>query len=102
MSKLFISYKHDKETLELITIIVSKLMSVNYGVWFDNEQFKTGDSLTLEIEKGIIAADAVICFVTKKYAESDNCCLEFFYRTNQEKKCIYFLLEAIERNTQIA
>ena len=60
MPKLFISYKHDKETLELIKKIVSKLKlkSLYYDVWFDNEQLKTGDSLTLEIEKGIIAADA--------------------------------------------
>ena len=45
MPKLFISYKHDKETLELINTIVSKLKSVNYGVWFDSEQLRTGDSL---------------------------------------------------------
>ena len=51
MPKLFVSYKHDKETLELIKKIVSKLKSVNYHIWLDNEQLKTGDSLTLEIEK---------------------------------------------------
>ena len=76
MPKLFISYKHDKETLELINTIVSKLKTVNYLIWLDNEQLKTGDSLTLEIEKGIIDADAVICFITIKYIEAKNCRLE--------------------------
>jgi hypothetical protein len=35
MPKLFISYKHEKENLESIKKIVSKLKSVNYNVWFD-------------------------------------------------------------------
>ena len=99
MLKLFISYNHDKDTLELINTIVSKLKSVNYGVWFDSEQLRTGDSLTLEIEKGIIESDVVICFITKKYIEARNCRLEFFYSANQEKKCIYILLEGIDRDT---
>ena len=99
MPKLFISYKHQKENLELIKKIVSKLKSVNYDVWFDNEQLKTGDSLTLEIEKGILAADGVICFLTEQYVKAKNCKLEFFYSANKEKKCIYILLESIDRNT---
>ena len=78
MLKLFISYKHDKETLEFINKIVSKLKNVNYDVWFDNEQLRTGNSLATKIEKGIIASDAVICFITKKYIEAKNCRLEFF------------------------
>jgi hypothetical protein len=69
MPKLFISYKHEIANLELIKKIVSKLKSVNYEVWFDNEQLTTGDSLRFEIERGILAADGVICFLTKKYTE---------------------------------
>jgi hypothetical protein len=99
MPKLFISYKHQKENLELIKKIVSKLKSLNYDVWFDNEQLKTGDSLTFEIEKGILAADGVICFLTKEYVKAKNCKLEFFYSANKDKKCIYVLLEAIDRET---
>ena len=83
MPKLFISYKHDKETLELINTVVSLLKSVNYGVWFDSEQLRTGDI------EGIIDADTVICFITKKYIGAKNCRLEFFYSANQGKKCIY-------------
>jgi len=99
MLKLFISYKHDEETLKLINTIVSKLKSVNYGVWLDSAQLRTGDRLTLEIERGIIASDVVICFITKKYIEARNCQLEFFYSANTEKKCIYILLEGIDRKT---
>jgi hypothetical protein len=99
MHKLFISYNHEKGSLELIKKIVSKLKSVNYDIWFDNEQLKTGDSLTLEIEKGILAADGVICFLTKQYVNARNCRLEFFYSANNDKKCIYVLLETIDRKT---
>jgi tetratricopeptide (TPR) repeat protein len=99
MPKLFISYKHEKENLELIKTIVSKLKSVNYDVWFDNEQLTTGDSMRLEIERGILAADGVICFLTKKYIESPNCRLEFYYSDDKDKKCIYVLLETIDRET---
>jgi hypothetical protein len=88
MPKLFISYKHEKINLKLIEIIVSQLKSVNYDVWFDNEQLKTGDSLTLEIEKGILAADGVICFLTEAYIKAKNCKLEFFYSANKDKKCV--------------
>ena len=35
--------------------------------------FNIGDSLTFEIEKGILAADAVICFLTKDYVKAKNC-----------------------------
>ena len=90
MPKLFISYKHQKENLELIKKIVSKLKSVNYDVWFDNEQLKTGDSLTLEIEKGILAADRVICFLTEQYVKAKNCKLEFFYSANKEKNAFIY------------
>ena len=100
MPKLFISYKHEKENLELIKKIVSKLKSVNYDVWFDNEQIKTGDSLAREIHKGILAADGVICFLTKEYIKSPICRLEFFYSANNDKKCIYVLLEAIDKKTE--
>jgi hypothetical protein len=99
MTKLFISYKHEKRSSELIKKIVSKLKSVHYDIWFDNDHLKTGDSLTLEIEKGILDANGVICFLTKEYVKSVNCRLEFFYSANNEKKCIYVLLEAIDRET---
>ena len=97
MLKLFISYNHDKDTLELINTIVSKLKSVNYGCCFDSEQLRTGDSLATEIVKGIIDADAVICFITKKYIESKNCRLEFFYSANKEKKYYFIYLHSIRR-----
>ena len=97
MPKLFISYKHEKENLELIKKIVSKLKSLNYDAWFDNEQLKTGECLSPEIEKGILAADGVICFLTEEYIKAKNCKLEFFYSANNDKKCIYVLLETIDR-----
>ena len=50
-------------------------------------------------EFGVLAADGVICFLTKEYIKSVNCRLEFFYSANKEKKCIYVLLEAIDRET---
>ncbi len=99
MTKLFISYKHEKENLELIHKIVSKLKTVHYNVWFDIEHLKTGNNLSLEIEKGILAADGVTCFLTKEYIKSKNCNLEFFYSANKDKKCIYVLLENIDRET---
>jgi tetratricopeptide (TPR) repeat protein len=97
MPKLFISYKHEKENLELIKQIVSKLKSVNYDVWFDNEQIKTGDSLTHEIVSGILDANGVICFITKQYMKSKNCRREFYFSDENNKKCIYVLLEAIDK-----
>ena len=100
MPKLFISYKHEKENLELIKKIVSKLKSVNYDVSFDNDQLTTGDSLTFEIERGILAADGVICFLTKEYIKSRNCRKEFFYSAKNDKKSIYVLLEAIDKKTE--
>jgi hypothetical protein len=97
MNKLFISYKQEKENLELVEIIVSKLKGVSNNVLFVEEQITTSNSLTLEIEKGILAADRVICFLTKEYIKAKNCRLEFFYSANNDKKCIYVLLEAIDR-----
>ncbi len=78
MNKLFISYKQEKGSLELIKKIISKLKNVNYDVLFVEEQITTSNSLTLEIEKGILVADRVICFLTKEYIKAKNCRLEFF------------------------
>ncbi len=66
----------------MIQKIVSKLKSVNYDICIDNEKL-SGDSLTLEIERGILAADGLICFLTKEYIKAKNCKLEFFYSANK-------------------
>ena len=39
----------------------------------------------------------VICFITNEYIKSKSCRLEFYYANNNDKKCIYILLENIER-----
>ena len=42
-------------------------------------------------------SDFVICFITEEYIKAKNCRLEFFYANNNDKKCIYILLEKTER-----
>ena len=100
MLKLFVSYKHEKgkENQHLIEIIVKSLKSFGNDVWFDNERLnELGASQAIEIEKGIMNSDFVICFITNEYIKSKSCTLEFFYANNNDKKCIYILLEKIER-----
>ena len=97
MLKLFVSYFHEKEkeNSELIERIVERLNASNYDVWFDKYRINAGD----KIEKAINESNYVICFITNKYIQSGNCRLEFFYAANTDKKCIYILLEPIDRNT---
>ena len=96
---LFISYKHEKGNVELIEKIVKRLKDSKYDVWFDKDKIHTGDSLTLEIEKGIKESNEVICFITNEYIKAKNCLLEFHYASNKDKKCTYILLEPIDRDT---
>jgi tetratricopeptide (TPR) repeat protein len=94
--KIFISYKH-QDCDEVVTKIVEKLQNDQYKLWLDKEKISIGDCLTIEIEKGILESDIVVCFLTNKYVESKNCRLEFFYANDNNKTCVYILLEAIDR-----
>ena len=67
----------------------------NHTTWFDSKNLLPGDKLTFEIEKGILDAKSVVCFITNDYIKSKNCRLEFFFANNQNKKCLYVLLEKI-------
>ena len=99
MLKLFVSYCHEKENKELIERIVKQLRVYHYDVWFDDDRIRVGDTIITQIQKGISECDFFICFITNEYIQSRNCLLEFHYAANLNKKCIYILLEPIDRNT---
>ena len=91
---IFISYNHASKII--VEKIVQRLRHGNNEVWFDENEIQVGDELAKKMQQGILNSTFVFCFISKKYLKSRNCRLEFFYAQNQNKKCIYFVLEKLE------
>ena len=91
---IFISYNHASKII--VEKIVQRLRHENNEVWFDENEIQVGDELAKKMQQGILNSTFVFCFISKKYLKSPNCRLEFFYAHNQNKKCIYFVLEKLE------
>ena len=96
--KLYVSYSRRVEK-KMVERIVEKLKASYSDVWFDEDSLKPSDNFAFEAQKGIEKADYMICFISNEYIKSKYCRLEFFYAANIGKKCIYILLERIDRVT---
>lgn len=94
---IFLSYNH-KSAKDVVHKIADYFETDNYKIWIDRNEINVGKSLPIEMENGIRASSAVICFITQKYIDSPNCRLEFFYAANKGKKCYYIVLEKIEED----
>lgn len=91
---VFVSYQWDskKEVRE----IVDYLQENNITTWFDEQTLSTKDVLKPQIAKGISESDFFLCFITKKYAQSENCVKETHYADMLKKHIIPVMLEDIE------
>ena len=80
---VFLSYQWG--TQNEVRLLKQHLESAGYRCWMDLGQMGGGDKLFAKIDAGMRAAKVVICCVTNKYSQSDNCTREVGY--NSRQKC---------------
>lgn len=67
------------------------------SVWFDRRNLRcTEGSLHHQLAKGIEESEYFLCFVTKKYDNSENCRLEFHWSRKLGKKQVIIMLEKVD------
>lgn len=74
-NKIFLS--HQSGSKKEIRDLISSLASKGFTVWFDENDIDFGDSITEEIQKGIMESEAVIFWISNKFLESGWCNAEF-------------------------
>ena len=93
--KIFISYQRSSSK-HIVSGIVKRLRQEDVEVWFDDDEIKVADDISVEIQKGILSSSIVLCFISKEYLKSKMCRKEFFYSHIKEKNCVYLVLEELD------
>ncbi len=89
---IFISYQWASKPL--VEKIHEKLVETEYVVWRDDEQL-TGSDLNEQLINGIQNSACIVCFITKKYSESENCKREISYASSLKKPLLIVMLENV-------
>ena len=89
---IFISYQWASKPL--VEKIHEKLVVTEYDVWRDDEQL-TGNDLNEQLINGIQNSACIVCFITKKYSESENCKREISYASSLKKQLLIVMLENV-------
>ena len=89
---IFISYQWASKPL--VEKIHEKLVVTEYDVWRDDEQL-TGNDLNEQLINGIQNSACIVCFITKKYSESENCKREISYASSLKKQMLIVMLENV-------
>ncbi|XP_030834833.1 uncharacterized protein LOC100890789 [Strongylocentrotus purpuratus] len=92
--KVFLSYQWDHQ-LEVIAI-KKHLEMAGFPCWMDIGQMGGGDKLFAKIDDGIRSSKVVLCMVTEKYSNSENCNKEVNLANLLKKPIIPVLID----NTQ--
>lgn len=91
---VFLSYNWDSK--DLIKSLYAKLTKeLKYKVWIDDHQL---DSRMLyeQLCEGIKNSKCVVCCVTKKYTQSDNCIREINFASVSRKPLIIIMLDRLD------
>jgi hypothetical protein len=79
---IFMSYCHADR--EIVHRIADELKRLNYKIWIDRDMTE-GNWLYPCIQNGIDNSHLIICFVSEKYCNSDNCVREITYSVEERK-----------------
>ncbi len=91
---IFLSYNWDSK--DLVKSLYQKLTEeLNYSVWLDDNQLDSR-SLFEQLCEGIKLSKCVLCVVTKKYTESDNCVREINFASSCRKPLVVIMLERLD------
>lgn len=90
---IFLSYNWDSK--DVVRDLYDKLTAnFGYRVWIDDKQLDSG-MLYEQLCQGIKNSKCVICCVSEKYAESDNCIKEITFAQMCKKPLIIIMLERL-------
>ncbi len=93
---VFISYNWDHKKF-VMRFYEELKNNFKLKAWIDDFELKH-TSLSLQLAKAITDSRVFVCFITKKYSESDNCKLEFFLAKRKKKPMIIIMLEPFDDN----
>ena len=92
---IFLSYNWDCK--DLVKTLYEKLTTeLNYKVWLDDQQLDSSHMLFEQLCEGIKNSKCILCCVTKKYTESDNCIREINFASVSRKPLIVLMLERLD------
>ena len=83
---VFLSYQWDHQ-LE-VKAIKKHLEMAGFPCWMDIGQMGGGDQLFAKISQGMRSSKVVLCMVTEKYSNSENCNKEVRQRTLKSLSCV--------------
>ena len=88
---VFISYNWGIK--ESVAKFHEKLNSIGLKVWRDKDLRQSKESLFGQLGKKIKHSRVFLCFLTKDYVSSENCCKEINYAAKLNKTIIYLMIE---------
>ena len=92
-AKVFCSYQWNNSK-EIVHKICDRLVDeLNYDIWIDRDQLNPGQNLFAQMESGIHDSHLFLAFISSDYCKSANCKREINYANQQNKKCLYVMLE---------
>ena len=90
----FISYQWDSKPF--VKKLYERLTTTfEYSVWLDDQELGN-DSLNDQLVQGIKDSTLMICCITQKYCESENCKRELDYASSLKKPLIIIMLEKLD------
>lgn len=90
---LFISYPHKQSDAVVDTIRI--LHNMGYRLWYD-EGIPAGSDWPANIAQHMRDCDAVVCFLSEHFLQSQNCFSEIRAAVNLKKKILILYLEDVE------
>ena len=91
--QLFFSYSHnDSNEVQSVRIRLLDHSRFNGNVWIDTKKMEVGQDLNRMMYEGIDASSFVVCFLSKSYADSDNCMFELKLARTLDKGVIPVVL----------
>jgi hypothetical protein len=90
---IFLSYNWDSKGV--VRSLYDKLtVNLGYKVWIDDDQLDSG-MLYEQLCQGIKNSKVVLCCVTQKYADSENCIKEITFAQTCKKPLVILMLERL-------
>ena len=92
---VFLSYCHqDKQKAFQLVDLLIKVFKLK--VWIDKYNIKPGIDYALQIQNGIKSAKCLVCLISKKYIDSENCVNEIKLGKYNKKRLFFVMFDSVK------